>query len=62
MRPQRAFEIHPARGWVPVIQVGRGTEKTFLADFPLVGAFRQVGMRLARRPALNLWKVNVTFH
>ena len=45
-----------------VIEMRRGAEEAFLADLALVGARRQVGMRLARGLALDLGKLDVALH
>ena len=62
MRPQRPLERDPPRGRMPVMQMGRGAEEPFLADLPLVGAGRQVGVRLARGGALDVGVGDVALH
>src|SRR6266850_1174991 len=58
-RPQRPFPLHPAGRHMGVIHVRRRAEETLLAQFALERAFRQVAMRLARRPALDPWERNI---
>ncbi len=55
-------KFDPAGGRMAVIEMRGGAEEAFLADLALVGARRQVGMRLARGLAFNLGKVDVALH
>ena len=52
-RPQRALERGPARRRSLVMEEGGGPEKALLGDLALVGAFRHVGVGLARMNALG---------
>ena len=62
VRAQRTFEVHPARGRMPVVEMRGGTEETLFADLALERARRQVGVRLARGLTLDSREVDVAFH
>ena len=52
VRAQRPFPINPAGGRVLVVQVGHRAEEALAAHFPLVGAFGEIAVGLARVLAL----------
>ena len=54
MRAQRAFPVDPAGRRMLVVQVRGGAEEALTSHFALVGALRQVAMRLTRALALSL--------
>src|SRR6185436_14823979 len=62
VRAQWPFEVHPAGGWMQVIEVRGGAEKAFLADLAFKGAGRQIGVRLPRCLALDLGKLHIALH
>ena len=61
-RLQRAFKTHPTGGRPGVVHVRGGPEKPFLAQFSLVGSFRQIRMGLSRGLAFNPWKADPFLH
>src|SRR6185312_6196073 len=52
-RAQRPLELHPAGRRAAVIDMRRRAEEAVAPDLALIGSFRQVGMGLARGPALD---------
>jgi len=61
-RLQRPGELGPAGGRMAVVEESRRPEEALLAHLPLVGALRQVAVRLPRSGALDARNRDVTFH
>src|SRR5690606_39526909 len=58
MRAQRTLPVDPAGRRVLVVQVRGGAEKSLTAHLALIGALRQIAMRLARALAFTQGEAN----